>query len=376
MLAINALANQYYIYIKKGQQPIPWDIYDSKPPVKFGLTDYLSKVFQAIETSSAIRDFIFYITWDEMDELPTYGQNVVVFVVGDEWYRTPMYAHKVRAVFKCIGTRPVLGCNPLLQPSLLNLLTLIQFLRILIVSFPGLANYQYHKLKSWLSGKGKITPIYDIPLGYNNSKNLPIKPIEARLYDTYFSGSIVHISYPIWSLKHWLGTPKSLARKLMISSLQKLQRKNPHYQVELAITAGFHDRKPEDERSYCEIMMDTKICVVPRGTSFETNRLFEGMKYGCVVVTEALPSRWYLDGVPVIQIKDWRDWEKVLENLLRNPQLIQEMHHKSLDWWQNKCSETVVAEYVVKQLNASITLSSQQQNLLPIANLSMSLTPP
>jgi hypothetical protein len=174
----NTLTNQYYIYLKKGQTPIPWDIYDNKPPVQFGLTDYFGKVFQAIEKSSAISDLIFYVTWDEMDELPSYGQNVVVFVIGDEWYRTPKYFHKVRAVFKCIGTRPILGCNPLLQPSLLNLLTLMQFLRILVVSFPGVANYQFQKLKSWLLGKGKVTPIYDLPLGYNNSKNLPIKPLE------------------------------------------------------------------------------------------------------------------------------------------------------------------------------------------------------
>lgn len=372
----NTLTNQYYIYLKKGQTPIPWDIYDNKPPVQFGLSDYFGKVFQAIEKSSAISDLIFYVTWDEMDELPSYGQNVVVFVIGDEWYRTPKYFHKVRAVFKCIGTRPILGCNPLLQPSLLNLLTLMQFLRILVVSFPGVANYQFQKLKTWLLGKGKVTPIYDVPLGYNNSKILPIKPLEERLYDTYFSGSVVHVSYPIWSLKHWLGTPKSLARKLMISNIKKFQHRHRHFNVELAVTAGFHNRTSEDERSYCEIMMDTKICLVPRGTSFETTRLFEGMKYGCVVVTEALPSRWYLDGAPVIQIKDWREWEKVLEKLLRNPQFMQEMHYKSLNWWQNKCSETVVAEYVVEKLTGSITLRNQHTNTRNITNLSISLTPP
>lgn len=371
MPVINALSNQYYFYIKQGQKPIPWNIYDQNPSIEFGLTGYFSKVFQAIEQNPSIRDLVFYVTWDEINELPYYGQNVVVFVIGDEWYRTPKYAHKVKAVFKCIGTRPILGCNPLLNPSLLNWLTLIQFLRILLVSIPGLVNYHWHKLINWLFVKDKIAPIYDIPLGYNNSKDLPIKNIRERLYDTYFSGSINHVPYPIWSLKRWLGTPKSLARKLMISSIKTFKKKNPYFNIELSITGGFRNRSSEDERSYCEIMMDTKICLVPRGTSFETTRLFEAMKYGCVVVTEALPSRWYLDGAPVIQIKDWQDWEGVLGHLLENKQLMQEMHQKSLDWWHDKCSEAVVGEYIAAKLNGTISVRQKY-----LSNMSVSLTPP
>jgi hypothetical protein len=97
-------------------------------------------------------------------------------------------------------------------------------------------------------------------------------------------------------------------------------------------------------------MMDTKICVVPRGTSWETTRLFEGMKYGCVLVTEPLPDRWYLKGVPTIKIKNWQQLPKVLKELLDNQDLMQEMHHKSLAFWQDKCSETVVVDYIIGKL--------------------------
>ncbi|BAY13418.1 glycosyltransferase [Calothrix sp. NIES-2098] len=371
MSVINALANQYYLYIKRGQKPIPWNIYDTHPPIEFGLTTYFGKVFQAIEKSCQLSGLVFYVTWDEIDQLPSYGPNVVVFVLGDEWYRIPKYTHKVRAVFKCIGTRPILGCNPLLKPSLLNLLALIQFIRILVVGLPGFVNYHWHKFKSLLSGKGTITPIYDIPLGYSNSKDIPIKDIEERLYDTYFSGSVVHIPYPLWSFKRWLGTPKTLARKLMISSINQFKKKNPDFKVELSITGGFRNRTVEDERSYCEIMMDTKICLVPRGTSFETTRFFEAMKYGCIVVTEALPSRWYLNGSPVIQIEDWQDLEKILKKLLENQQLMREMHQQSLNWWKNQCSEAIVGEYIVEKLYRNITVSTKYK-----AGVSMSLTPP
>ncbi|MDH6087601.1 glycosyltransferase family 47 protein [Umezakia ovalisporum] len=371
MSVINTLANQYYIYIRRGQKPIPWNIYDVNPPINFGSATYFTKVLQTIEDSFLVTGLTFYITWDEIDELPSYGKDVVVLVIGDEWYRIPKYTHKVRAVFKCIGTRPMLGCNVFRQPSLLNFLTLIQFLRVLLVSSPGFINYYFHKFKNFLSGKNTLGRIYDIPLGYNNSKDLPIKNIEDRLYETYFSGSVIHIPYPVWSLKYWLGTPKILARKLMISSLKNFQKKNPDLKIELSITGGFRNRTSEDERSYCEIMMDTKVCLIPRGTSFETTRLFEAMKYGCILVTETLPSRWYLDGAPVIQIKNWHDLGKILETLLDNQQLMQELHQKSLNWWKYKCSEGIVANYIIERLSGDIPVWKQH-----IANSSMSLTPP
>lgn len=349
---VKSLSNQYYIYIRRNQQPIPWNIYDSNPPIDLGLAAYISKVLQAMEKSLRVSDLVFYVTWDELDELPSYGENVVAVVLGDEWYRIPKYAHKVGAVFKCIGTHPILGCNPVFKPSHLNLLTLIQFLRILLVRMPGVINYQFHQAKSQLLNTGKIAPIYEIPLGYNNSQDLPIKDIQKRLYDTYFSGSVVHRSYPIWSLKYWLGTPKTLARKLMMLSVKKIKEKYPDWKVELSITDGYHARSSEVASCYSETMMNTKICLVPRGTSFETTRFFEAMKYGCIVVTEALPSRWYLDGSPAIQINDWRELSALMEKLLDNQELMHEIHQESLKWWQSKCSETVVGDYMARELNA------------------------
>jgi hypothetical protein len=354
--------NQYYIYTRQNQQPIPWNIYDAYPPSEIGLAAYVSKILQAMEKHLHVSGLVFYITWDQIDELPSYGKNVVVIILGDEWYRIPKYPHKVGAIFKCIGTHPILGCNPFLKPSYLNILTLIQFLRILTFRLPGLLNYNFHKLKSLLFGTVKVAPIYEIPLGYNNSKDLPIKDIEERLYDAYFSGSVMHVPYSLWSLKRWLGTPKTLARQLMVASLSNFKKKHPNFNVELAITPGYHARTSKDANSYPETMMNTKICLVPRGTSFETTRLFEGMKYGCIVVTEALPSRWYLDGSPAIQIKDWQDLEAILEKLLKNKQLMEKIHQDSLDWWNTKCSEVVVGDYIASSLN--ILLQGQEKEAI------------
>jgi hypothetical protein len=98
--------------------------------------------------------------------------------------------------------------------------------------------------------------------------------------------------------------------------------------------------------------MNAKLCLVPRGTSYETFRFFEALRYGCIVVTEALPSRWFYEGSPAIQITDWNELETILEKLLKDQNLMQEKHEESLNWWKTRCSEAVVGEYMAEKLNS------------------------
>jgi hypothetical protein len=295
-------------------------------------------------------NLIFYFSWDRVDELPSYGENVVAIIAGDEWSRIPSYFDKVRAVFVCLTMRPVLGCNPLIHPSYLNFITFIQFLRIWVIRLPKLLNY-------WLSlqlKRAKVAPIYDIPQGYGKQLALPIKDIATRPYDVFFAGSVVHNSYSGFSLKRFLGTPKSISRSKMISSLNKIKEKHPEINIELATTANFGASMSSDESTYSKKMMDTKICLVPRGTSFETIRYFEAMRYGCIVITEAMPSRWFYEGSPAIQINDWNQLEEIIVELLANKQLMQKKHQEALNWWHTKCSEAVIGAYMAEKLNSKL----------------------
>ncbi|MBD2777908.1 glycosyltransferase family 1 protein [Iningainema tapete] len=350
MSTTQLVSNQYYIYITPEEGLIPWDIFNPNPE-NCGFVAYFGKVLQAVETHLKQKGLTFYITMTELRELPSYGKDVVVIMLGDELCRIPKYAHKVGAIFKCYGTQQILGCNPLLKPSYLNLVTTIQFLRNWIVRLPWILQYQMQKIKGLLSGR-RVAPIYDIPLGYYNSENLPIKDISERLYDVYFAGSAVHERYSIWSLQYWLRTPKTVSRQQMISSLNRFKEKHPEYKIESSVTQAFGAAgSSEVALSYNEKMMNTKICLAPRGTSFETYRFYEAIKYGCIVVTEALPPRWFYDGAPNIKVTDWLSLEETLEKLLKNQQLLQEIHQQSLNWWQTKCSEDVVGKYIAEKLN-------------------------
>lgn len=351
-------SNQYYLHLDQDREPIPLNTSEidqiSTPELS-----YFSKVLEAAEKRLEVDGLVFYLTrlpWRGKHELPSYGKNVVAIILKDEWYRIPTYSHKVRTVFKCYGSPPVLGCNPVLRPSYINFLSLVQFLKIYLFYLPGWLKFQLYKFKGCLNcgtdlNTANISSIHPIPLGYYKQLDLPIKSIKDRQYDIFFDGSVVNRIYPVWSLKHWIDTPKSLSRKKMLTNLKKIQKKHPGLKIELSITSNFRASSCNDSNHYSKKMMDAKICLVPRGTTLETHRFFEALRYGCVLVTENLPSRWFYDGSPAIQVKDWNDLEKALEKLIVNESCIQEKHQESLSWWQDKCSEAAVGAYIAEKLN-------------------------
>ena len=345
-------AAEVYIWnlrLSADAKPIPW-----KPPLASQVfqgddcSEYFEKVFESVQAHLKVDGLIFYFTRD-IHRLPSYGDNVVAIVIGDEWSRIPRYFHKVRAVFKCYGTRSFLGCN-LFQPSYLNCLTLLQFIKAKLANFPGWMTYISYRVRT-----GKKPLLYDIPLGYSNQIELPIEPINNRDKDVFFAGSIIHRPHSIWSLKYWLETPKSLSRKQMFESVKRIQETHPNIQFELSITPGFsasyESNKGSDARTYSEKMMSTKICLAPRGTSFETFRFFEALRYGCIIITEHLPAWWFYQGAPAIQIDRWSDLGNILETVLSDPDALEKRHQETLNWWKEKCSESAIGQYIAEKLN-------------------------
>ena len=166
------------------------------------------------------------------------------------------------------------------------------------------------------------------------------------------------IRHPIRFLRffwrYWF-SQKNISRKNLLHYANKYKERHPDLKLELLLSSGFGGKDGGLEtKSYSEKMMNAKICLVPRGTSFETFRFFEALRYGCIPVTEALPSSWFYNGSPTIEIEDWSELEEILNSLLENKHLIQEKHQECLNWWKTKCSEAVVGKYIAEKLNAII----------------------
>lgn len=353
--------NKYFVCIIN-QAPVEWNPCSAE--LMFGVDSqffttflksnyftYFSKVFAAMEEHLDVSGITFYLAWSDVSDLPTYGKDVIAIVVNDEWCRIPKYFYKVKATFKCYGIEQTIGCNFIANPSYLNFLTTIQFVRNWFIRLPSIFNYISKKNKSVCGLNHSQSNIYDIPLGYANQLDLPIKDLDERMYDISFLGSVSHSKHTVWSPKYWMKTPKQFSRERMIASLQSVILKYPNLKVELSLTDSFSKSMGTDASIYSEKMMNTKICLIPRGTSFETFRFFEAIRYGCIAITEALPSRWFYTGSPAIQLSDWRDLETTIQNLLSDPQLMRQKSQETLNWWKTKCSEESLGYYMAHQIN-------------------------
>jgi hypothetical protein len=348
------VVNQYFVCLQHASlKPIPWNISNTNCDPAIATLDpsciYFNKIFKEMEQHLTVSGLTFYLTWDT-EQLPSYGNDVVAILLGDEHCRIPSYIHKVRAIFKNMSTRPMIGENLLLKPSYLNLMIFMQFLRNWVIRTPGLLNFWFHRLIG-----AKVAPIYDVPLGYYRQDDLPIKDIAERKYDLFFAGSLEISPYPIWSWRYWLRSPKDIARKQMLSVVEKLQTKYPKLKISLGTTNdfGLEVNFPQDKRTYSEKLMDTKICLAPRGSTFETNRFFEGLRYGCIVIGQALPKSWFYEGSPAIQLSNWHELEQIIAGILDNEKLMQIQQEKSLQFWQEKCSEVLVGRFMAAKLNLS-----------------------
>jgi hypothetical protein len=321
---------------------------------------YFRRVMEVVLKNVKNSKLVFYISFhlhSGIYSLPSYGDNVISLVVGDEWYRIPLYINKLKAVFKSQGSNPTYLLQGLSKPyrfSYIDFLVWLHFVKTLRHYLPSLTNYLLIKLRtSVLLSQEKVAPIYDIPLGYGSQLDLPIKCIDEREFDVFFGGSILHRKYSPWSLKAWMSTHKRLSRERMIQSVMQLQSKYPEWNFETLTRDTYEETQQLNVNDgYSERMMNAKVCLVPRGVTLDTCRLFEALRYGCVIVADSLPSTWFYDGLPAIKVNDWKELETVLKVLLADKELLRQRHEETLKWWHTKCSEEVVGKFIADRINS------------------------
>jgi hypothetical protein len=178
--------------------------------------------------------------------------------------------------------------------------------------------------------------VFPIPLGYNGAiPEKRIKDVMDRKLDLFFSGNL-----------HRKRLPFYLAIQKM-KLLEQLGGKNHKHAIHFSrqFTGGLG---PEE---YANLLMETKIALVPSGyLSKNSFRFFEALRYGCIVMTEKLYDYWFYKAFPGIQLKYWWNMHKQLNALLNSPILMEHMQGQSLRYYEDYCSEKVVASYVVAHL--------------------------
>ena len=359
------MSNRYFVCLPGQRRVVPLDPFTYRPDEypKFIEIDYLAGAFRTLE-QSGLENLTFYITWD-VHELPSYGDDVVVVLMGDEWCRFPNYLGKVRAVFRSHANWPMYTGNLAAGVTYSNLISGVQFLRLHLIGLSGRLNY----LINYFRGRTQPTETHIIPLGYANQLALPVTAIENRHTDVSFMGSVNNELPSKRSLKYWLRSPKTVAREKMLKNAHTLQKTRPDLNIYVQGTEQFTGnllaggQTLEDEKNrYSSKLMDTKICLVPRGSSLETFRLFEAVRYGCVAICEQLPKRWYYDGLPAVQIDRWNDLERVVDGLLSDPERLEQLHQDAVNYWQTHCSEAVLGRFIAAQLATTEAATTESES--------------
>lgn len=327
------IANTIHVHLPNGEvSPLSTVIENSPYTLDFNLIYFRNIINSFISLNTDYSLYHFLIT-RRVDQLPDFcssqSEKMIVFLLGDEWCRVPSYAPNVLAVFKCYGSSLNLSFHK--TDLYLNSIILFQHLRI---TCNHLMRRRVPKIN-----------VYPIPLGYYRQLDLPIKAISERRCDVFFAGSIKNSSKAtlLAKIKGLLRSPKTISRLSMISCVSQWKNAE-NYTLDVSQTARFpHADQSSELLDYSERLMDAKICLAPRGTSLETFRYFESLRYGCILISEPVPDHWFYQDSPAIYLNNWNDLPAVIEDLLSDKKRLFELHHKALDWWQNYCSPEAVA---------------------------------
>lgn len=312
-------------------------------------TWYFGPALAAMDRELRVSGLTVYLTFDT-ETLPSYGDHVVVVLIGDEWGRAPAYLARVRAVFRNLCARPNLGCRPLAWPSAATLSSLVPAGRAAIRGTPGRITRLRAELAS-SRGRGRApAPQIELPIGTYNALDLAPAPPAQRGSDVFFAGSVTQAAGRAAQLKARF-MPKGLCRAAMLRNVDRLRR-HPDVKVDVRLTDGFQASAASDPEEYSRALMDSRLALVPRGATTETHRFFQALKYGCIVVTDSIPPIWFYEQAPVVRLRHWDQLENAVTPLLGDAERLESLHRQALAWWETACSEEAVGRFMARTLNA------------------------
>lgn len=330
----------------------PWDPH-APDETRFAGAAYIAAYLREFERHWDGKPLTFYIT-HHTTTLGSYGSDVVVVLLNDEWFRTPAYSGCVLATLRNLPGRVWYPWQTLVPPTSEGLFSAANHARVLLERRRSDRHAEHiRRSRGW--PPMRTDNAIDVPLGYYHQPELPITPLSERSGEVFFAGSLLHdMQKTGWkrAMKRLAGNPKQVYRKSMIRELERFRAHHPGLRAKVSVSGDFRQLGGSEVSSYAEAMMDSRIALVPRGTVSESYRLFEAWRYGCIAICEELPPRPFLLGAPAITLRSWRELEPVLDELLGDPDRQQALHEASLAWWRDICSDTVVGRRLAGQLRA------------------------
>lgn len=325
------MTNEYFV-CTRNRPPVKFDLQEDRPVADAEIA-YFIRGFRLLEKAFCFDGYIVCFAWSSNTPLPVVGKNVIALIYGDEHCRIPGYANKVAAVIKCHGLFPTYV--PRFRPLRLAQIEMAEFVRNLALWLPN--GWR------WAFSNSVRNKCHLVPIGYGIPSSIQPVPMQKRIYATSFLGSIPQKSSRNW-FRSLVGTPKVYCRQAMIAALEKLRLILPLNAVYISLTEGFQESLLDAGKVYSEILSQTKVCVAPRGTTHETWRLADGLRLGCVVISDKLPRHPFYIGSPIIQIDDWSRLPEIMQRLLDDPDQLHNIERESLRFWEAHLSEKALAQ--------------------------------
>ena len=195
-----------------------------------------------------------------------------------------------------------------------------------------------------------------LQLGYHTqTKNKTIIPIKERLFNISFTGCLNRNRIQLASVVSGISTRtiglgllflKKFTLKIL-NNLVKYKSTNDYYQF----NDGFNNGLNEEDYNF--ILRNTKIALCPKGwVNTETFRLYEAMKWGCVVISEELPDRTYYKDIPIIKVKDWNEGIRIANELIDTDKL-EELSKNNIQYYKDNLSPEATAELIIKEIKGA-----------------------
>ena len=311
--------------------------------------EYFLNIIRRLVRVHGLTDRRWFITYDGKHDIPGLDRDCVVFMYGEERSLTPWRYEKAGLILKAYGMRPR-AVEPF-RPTVSWALDRTRVARNRLQDLRIARSMGAHRHEALAS------KTLTIPLGYARQEDLPVKPLEQRANLIWFAGSLINAQTSRYAVYPRLANlPKLRARQEMVAALEGLRTDRPEWPISLHVNQLYQTSMTAGGNDYAKRIMDTRICVVPRGTTPETQRFFEAMRAGCVVICQDLPDFWFYRSAPAIRLGRWSDLQDTVDSLMGSPGRLEEMHRASRRWWDEVAGPGAMAETVSAILKRQTTV--------------------
>lgn len=205
--------------------------------------------------------------------------------------------------------------------------------------------------------------VHPVPLGYTNKHlHAATEPVNDRPLNVFYSGNINAHRVDLWRALYFenpwpqRNIRSRLIRRGITLGVRKMNLANSFPDVfensYVHFTSGF--AAGLDAAEYTRYLTESKISLSPFGFGrAECFRHYEAMRSGNIIISDKLPETWYFSDSPIIQIPHWSSLRQVIHSLLSDPNEMQRIQEKTMNWWTDVCSPPAVARYMAQKITSS-----------------------